>query len=180
MRSAYNFFVAGVYASNCSFASLGSFFKFFKKDLLSRNYNKEQTIKYLKEIESSLSTTDKIDQKKAQELLIARDLNKVIKFLENNNLQTPEEILKEHYNKYNLLLKKYKLSKWTMPYYVVDSLPKPYNKMAWSSAYFELLEKYNIKDGIYIFTSYMYEFTISGNISHELIHSSISSNSTIE
>lgn len=178
MRSGQNFLDAGIYASNGAFASYKFFFRFVGPHFKNVKYSKTETLKKLKQLKKKFSTVKgKVDQKKAQELLVAKDIDKIIKALEKIKLKTPETIIKEHYKKYINLLKKHKLTKWIAPYFIVKVLPKPYDKMSWSAAYFnELEERYNIKSGIYFLKKNLYEFEVSKSLIHELIHTCICSN----
>ena len=82
MKTGLNFFVAGAYIKGGSFANYYNFEKVISQKLKEIKYEKGPAIKKLEELKTNFLKTDKlIDQDKAKEILVGRDISKIIKVL---------------------------------------------------------------------------------------------------
>src|SRR3989338_8216412 len=179
MKTGADFFIAGTYNIKGSFSNYYSFGKLLTPELKKISYDKKEVIKKLESIEKEYTIIKQVDQKKALEILLVREIKNIIKSLETINLE--DNNLENDYKKYLKLLKKYKLTKITPKYYLINEWPKPYNKMRWSAAHFMgLKEKYQIEDGVYLSEKYLYQYEASRHLIHEMIHLAIMSNTKEE
>jgi|Deesub1362A_J573_1020465.scaffolds.fasta_scaffold03515_3 tRNA nucleotidyltransferase/poly(A) polymerase len=167
------------YTVALSCCNISSLHKYLFEDSHSIDYSFSAAVAFLKnkQKEKFAVESNSIGQTEAKQLLIKRDVGKILKKLHEYRFFLPiEEELAKYEAFAKRFFKKYDIDLSNIPIRIVDEFPAPYSSVQASAMNFDIFdqEEFNIPMGISLHREYLAPFVSAAKVSHELVHSCFS------
>jgi len=166
------------YICNTNFSNVIEFSDFINKTFTTSEVDLYEILNHLDAKIEELSTSDnKIGQKEALGILLARELEKIKKVLEQKLVfDDIEDEIRNCVERYCELLNKIDLSIEDIHLHFVDKFPEPFSNLKFNVMNFDDADsqKYGIKKGIYFRKDKIAPFRSSLIAAHEIMHQLIS------
>ena len=134
--------------------------------------NKKDIANAIEKIINKLKVSGKIGQEEALKILLARDLEEMLKTLKRIDFEDPEKEIKKYYPIFKKELKKLGFDFELPPIYFVDHFPHPYEKFDFTAMPYDEADhnKHGVNIGIHFIKKNLLPFTAVTILAHELIH----------
>jgi hypothetical protein len=170
----FHYLMGAVYCTPCDFASIEGFEDLVEPRFSDLPFERDPVAERVKSTiaEFEGDTTDRIDARKALLLLVAQDLRNVLGRIESTVIHNPDESLPRHRDIYDALLRSLGLSFSPPKLFIVDTFPKPYDKMDWVATSPDQADErdYGIVPGNYFKRAHLVPFRSDFLLAHEMIH----------
>ncbi len=169
----FHYFMGGVYCTPCDFASIEGFEALVKPRFADLPFECAPVVERIDSLVNEFEQPSiAVDGAKALLLLAAQDLRQVRDALQMQTILDPNESLIVNRDHYEVLLRDLGLEFGPPRLFIVDTFPKPYDKMNWTATSPDRAdeEDYGITPGNYFKKSHLIPFRSDFLLAHEMIH----------